>query len=388
MDGNVIPVGEGTTIIVKASGDLFLQGEAQMEVRFQSSEDRVRVNQSNDTLYVETHASLDLVVPRNVPVIVEKIGGSAFLQDLDQPVAIQKVGGDLVLRRIGALRLEKVGGSCMIVDANQAIVIQKIGGDLTLRHAVAPLQIGMIGGTGDIQVMGGGSLEARAGGDLLIYMNALEGALSLRAGASVDLHLPPSINAHINLDSGAESIELLLANQAEPVKQSIDERHHEFQLGEGGIQVDVRAGADIRVSDEAIEPKSIVEGIDRRENAWKEARDRRGSFSWSGGFGFDRNSAWADMISRRAQEASQRAEHRAHAAMRRTEEQIRLAAERGIRRAESRFDQGMPPSPPPTPAVKVTEQERLMVLQMLSENKITVEQAEKLLAALEGRFEN
>jgi hypothetical protein len=390
MDVNVIPVGEGITIIVKVSGDLFLQGESQMEVRFQSSEDRIKVNQSNDTLYIETHASLDLVVPRSVPVIVEKTGGSAFVQDLDQTLVIQKVGGDLALRRISALRLDKVGGSCLIDDANQPATIQKIGGDLTLRHVVAPVHIGSIGGTGNLQVEGGGAVEARAGADLRVYLQGLEGAVTLRAGSNVDLYLPSSVNAQVVLDSGAESIDIALNRQLEKLVQFYNLRRSEFKLGDGGVQVEIRAGSDIHVRDQESEPASITGDLDRRENAWKEARERHGqAFSWSGGFGFDRSSAWADMISRRAQEAARRAEHRTHAAMRRTEDQIRNAAEREIRHAETRFGMGMPPVPPPPPphAPRVTEQERLLVLQMLQDNKITVEQAEKLLAALEGKFD-
>ncbi len=144
------------------------------------------------------------------------------------------------------------------------------------------------------------------------------------------------------------------------------------------------------MSDEEAEPRVISEEIDSRENAWKEAREQWNNFPWEGGFGFSRNSALAEMVSRRAQEATERAERRANAAMRRTEERIRQAAERGMRQADMQFAMGgptPPPPPPPPPAPKVTEQERLMVLEMLKENKITVEQAEKLLAALEGRFE-
>ena len=120
---------------------------------------------------------------------------------------------------------------------------------------------------------------------------------------------------------------------------------------------------------------------------------RRGSPAWSAGFGFDRSSAWADMVSRRAQEAARRAEQRSQAAMRRTEDQIRQAAERqGRHEYERGFGSFSGPPAPPTPpapvepAAPVTDQERLLVLQMLQEQKITVEQAEKLLAALEGRF--
>jgi hypothetical protein len=360
-----------------------------MEVRFQSSDDRIRVNQSAETLYVETHANLDLVVPRSVPVIVEKVGGSAFIQDLDQSVVVQKVGGDLALRRIGTFRLDKVGGSCLVEENSQPSVIHKVGGDLTVRSAVTPCQVDSIGGSGDLQLLGGGGLEARAGGDLRVYFGApFTGLVNLRAGANINAYLPESTSASFVLESGAESIDLDLKRQSQANNQNIVSRRYEFVLGESENRFEARTGGDIRVSDEEIQPEPITEELDRRENAWKNARERRGSSSWSGGFGFDRNSAWADMISRRAQEASRRAEHRAHSVSRRTEEQIRRAAEREMRHVDVRFGgPPVPPVPPVPPAPKVTEQERMMVLQMLQDNKITVEQAEALLAALEGRFE-
>lgn len=185
-------------------------------------------------------------------------------------------------------------------------------------------------------------------------------------------------------------IEIRLSRQGEEINQDVESRRHDFTLGEGGAAVEVRAGGDITLTDRPAEPEPIAEELDRREDAWVAARDRRGHPSWSGGFGFDRTSAWADMISRRAQEAARRAEQRVHRSMRRTEEQIRAAAERDMRRVDMQAGFGHPfqppaPPPPPPPPSPVTEQERLVVLQMLQDGKITVEQAEMLLAALEGR---
>jgi len=250
--------------------------------------------------------------------------------------------------------------------------------------------------------MGLGPVEARAGSDLRIYITeALQGAVSLRAGGSVDLYLPANVSGQFALNSGGENTKVNFNHQDRPTLENIDARHYEFSLGSGGPVVEIQAGSDIRLSDEPVEPKSISGELERRERAWLEARERRGSPAWSTGFGFDRNIAWADMVSRRAQEAARRAEQRSQASMRRTEEQIRQAAERqmkeGFGKGEFNFDfpfdfptppggpiPSTPPAPPPAP--KVTDQERLMVLQMLQENKITVEQAERLLAALEGRF--
>jgi hypothetical protein len=389
MEGNTIPVGEKTTIIVKASGDLFLEGQDAGEIRFQSSEDRIKVQQSNDTLYVETHASMDLMVPRGAAVIVEKVGGSALLQDLTGSLVVQKIGGDLAMQRLAQVRVDKVGGNCMVQAVNGSVAISKVGGDLILREANGVVSIGTIGGNGDLQAGFAGNMDARAGGDLHIYITeGLDGKVSLRAGGNVAIFLPPNVNGSFSIVSNGEHISFDFSRQNQAAHQTMETRRFEFKLGEGGAKVEVLAGGDVRLTDEAVSPRSIVEDLDRREEAWKEARDRRGGSSWSGGFGFDRTSAWADMISRRAQEAARRAEQRAQAAIRRTEDQIRRASERDVR-WDDRFSGVGAPTPPPAPvqSTPVSTEERLIILQMLQEGKVNIEQAEKLLAALEGRFE-
>jgi hypothetical protein len=47
-------------------------------------------------------------------------------------------------------------------------------------------------------------------------------------------------------------------------------------------------------------------------------------------------------------------------------------------------DTPKPPTPPEPPADPVSEDERMAILKMLAEKKITAQQAEKLLSALEG----
>lgn len=396
MEGNTIPVSENQTIIVKASGDLFLQGQDQTDVRFQNSDDRIRVNQSAETLYIETHANLDLEVPRGASVVVEKVGGSALIEDLEKSLVIQKIGGDLALQRLSNVQVDKVGGSCLVSDVSSDLVIGKVGGDLTVRQVLGRLEA-TIGGDGDLQIAGKGPTEARSGGDLHIYIaEKVEDAMLFRSGGDTSLILPAEVTAGFVLTASGETIDLSLTRQGQPIQQSLETRHHEFNLGEGGPRVEVNTGGDIHVSDEPDGPDSIEEELERRESAWIEARERHGSPSWSAGFGFDRTSAWAEMVSRRAQEASRRAEQRANAATRRAEERIRRAAERhGPQGWPGEFDFGFhaphaphAPHPPHTPQASqpVSEQERMIVLQMLQENKISVEQAEKLLAALEGRF--
>jgi hypothetical protein len=70
------------------------------------------------------------------------------------------------------------------------------------------------------------------------------------------------------------------------------------------------------------------------------------------------------------------------AAQRRAERRAR-AAERAARDRRRRPE---PPDTVPTPKQEpVSDEERMMILQMLEQGKVTPEEAEQLLAALEGR---
>jgi hypothetical protein len=79
--------------------------------------------------------------------------------------------------------------------------------------------------------------------------------------------------------------------------------------------------------------------------------------------------------------------------MRRAEEKMRASERRAnfVGMAVGRGSMGRPPVPPipPVPPVPpnepVSDVERLAVLRMLQEKKISLEDAEKLLAALEGK---
>jgi hypothetical protein len=98
--------------------------------------------------------------------------------------------------------------------------------------------------------------------------------------------------------------------------------------------------------------------------------------------------------SMRAQDQSERVQHRVDAAMRRAEEKMRSAERRSAHMGISVGRWGVnfggprppvPPAPPRPPSDPVTDEERLTILKMLQEKKISLQEAEKLLAALEGK---
>ena len=109
----------------------------------------------------------------------------------------------------------------------------------------------------------------------------------------------------------------------------------------------------------------------------------------------------ARRIEDRAREASERASTRAQERMRHAQERMErklAAAQRKVEiKAEARerasrhgphgwnFNIPTPPTPPVPLGEPVSEDERLMILRMLEQKKITMEEAEELLSALEGK---
>jgi hypothetical protein len=111
-----------------------------------------------------------------------------------------------------------------------------------------------------------------------------------------------------------------------------------------------------------------------------------------------------ERIMEKARARSERAAAQAQEKVRRAQERVTREQERMERHFEERarsesqrsranrdgfsFGWNMPPRPPvpPTPpAAPVSEEERLTILRMLEQKKITIEDAEMLLSALEGK---
>lgn len=401
-DGTSIKIEEGTLIVIRTSAELYLSGSDEQEVRIYGSEERVQTRQEEGVFRIENHSGMDLSIPRNAAVQVERVGGDAFLQDLGS-LDLQKVGGSLSLQRVGQVQIGRVGGDLTVREVSGAFKVHKIGGGLLARQLGGPVMIEGVGGDADVQAAGDDVFQLRTGGDLLVQLTRGIGReVSLSAGGDASVILPANLNARVSVTSGGEDIGVRFSRQEQKIDEMIEAHHWEMVFGAGECQVQVHAGGDCMLSDDAREPSSLSGEFDRLEASWQNARENRERYGWPGHFDPSRSAAWTEMIGRRAQEAARRAEMRAQSAVRRAEEHARRVEDRARRTGDrgpggfkwGNFSvdwdpfKGEPKAPPPPPPTPVSEQERMMILQMLQENKINVEQAEALLRALEGRFKS
>jgi hypothetical protein len=362
---------------IKANGDLSLKGTDRQEV---SAATRYTANltlrQEGEVIQVICLDDCSVSLPSGATVSVERVGGDSRVTNLTGALHMQKVGGDLALIEVGAVDIERVGGDCLAKDIQGSLNIQQVGGDFTGQAIQGAINLEKVGG--DITLQGaGGAAEGRAGGDLRLgFANPQLPASNLRCGGDLELFIQPGSSGVFNINSNGEDIVLNLEGRHE----TIEERSYTLTLGTGGDTSTLQAGGDVIITDKTWTEDIISEFPDQPDMESLRQLDVE-------------IDAHVERVTRRAEEAARRAEHRIQAAMNRMEN-ANWGMDRGIRQNMLKGLEGLKnldslrgkPFGAPQPARDpVTDDERLMVLKMVQDKKISVEEAEKLLRAMEGK---
>lgn len=432
MYTQTIPVSTETQIELKVDGDLELRGWEKSEISVSVlRENDLRISTEEGRLIIESRSDLEIWAPESLPVTILKVEGDAEIQNLTGSLTVRGVGGDLDLNStgetrvdsvggdldakkvallavtavggdcsveriagavqishtggdlhaedLGSLRLINVGGDCYARNITGEFVVSNIGGDLDGENLEVQISAVTVGGDLNLRVKSGG-IKALAGGDLNLRIDDLKpDRVELSAGGDVDLHLPAPANAKMHISSGGRDILMRVGGWNERVEMFM----FDFTLGEGTTPIQITAGGDVTVNDGG--PQTHKETT----NAFE-----------FGGVKVD-----VDAISQTVQETVERATRQAEKASREVEERIQAAMRRVEAKNRGRgfhigFDSqpSVPPMPstPPAQSVqpvqpakpvqsRVSDEERKLILQMLSEQKITTEEAIHLLDAIEGK---
>ena len=322
-------------------------------------------------------------------LVVERVRGNLVVRD-GGTVTAGHVDGDLVVRALrGAVKVGQVSGSAQIADVDQEVICESVGGDLRVRGRVLSL-------TG----RAGGSAKLRFGPDA-------PRRLLVTAGGDIRCRIPTATQAKVLLRGGDE-----VRVRDLPVNGEWDRTQTEFVLGTGEGQIELTAGGSVRLSgdDEPIGPDELNVEIDAQlqqelsehagdlirqvseqveahvESLTRQLDERLARF----GSGDE----VAAKVQQKIQAAVRLAEEKLAETARRMEQQAAREAVRQDRRYDRRTQGGPPPVPPvppvpPPPAPPrpkrnpPTDEERMLILRMVEQGKLSVEQAEKLLAAME-----
>lgn len=403
MKQSTLPVNGPMTLLVEGvGGDLQIVGWERPEITAKTDGNELVFESVAQSIRVRCDGDLILYVAREVNVRISTVGGDADVRALAGDFEITGIGGDLQMRNVGAVRVKSVGGDMSLRGSSGDLLVDSVGGDASLHDIRGCVKI-TVGA--DLYLRNAESdVDARVGSDAALYLSPKPGKnVYVQAGSDVLLRLPEKADVELSLQGcDDESIRIDLAG----VEQVQVGMARSLVVGAGGSKINLVAGSEVIVTSRNEEWENMAEF---------DPLGRDGPFSPGEFPGL--SSDLHENISRRVEEATQRAleaskrareqsdrvQRRVEAAMHRAEEKMRSAERRtmhmGIKVGRFGVEVDTPRAPihpiPPNPPIPpfgqrqmsepVTDAERLTILKMLQEKKISIREAEKLLAALEGK---
>lgn len=345
----------GDLSVVGWDGDILVKGD----------EDEVQLTQDGEEISISCAGDLALRVPKGASFDFGDIGGDASIRGVQGSIDLQNIGGDLSIRDAGPVTIGSVAADFSMRNGKGDVHVRNAGADVSIRDVEGKVTLDAVGD--DLALRGArGDVKVNVGADVIVYLDPrADGEYSVVAGDDILLVIPPDTNATLTLQGDVIDVDL------PGVEPDEDATERVVVLGDGSAKISLSAGGDVRVSN--------------REDAGEHAEEF-GNFA---GMNFD-FSGFGEQISKRVEEATRRASKRAEEAVRRAERHAERHARRGrvgleIGRWNWDFKGGpKPPTPPTPPSEPVSDDERMAILKMLAEKKITAEQAEQLLSALEG----
>ncbi len=425
MDRKTITTSLAPEIILhEIAGDLQVKGWEQSEVQVRGVPDELSIEEQDDVIIINSQGDCGLRTPAGASLQVGQVHGDARFKLLEDSLEIDQVHGSLTLRSVGTAKIAQVHGDLFARQVIGSLDIEQLHGNAHVREIQANCRLCCVNGNLELSEVGG-AVEVQADGNARVRLKQAAGrAYKIHAEGNVQVDLPATANLTVKIHCEGEMIRVRMPGNSQTYRQE----QVELTFGDGSIPMEVVASGVVSIS-EYIDSQDQARGIDENSEpfvgfsedfaerfsqqfeaqieAQMEAmtRNLNDQFSRMSEI-FDRGGVKEEEAERIIQEArakSERAAAQAEEKMRRSQEKIERKMEAHRRRAEAQaqaaerrasassrrgwtFEWNGAPVAPPAPAKPAaTEEERLMILRMLEQKKISLEQATELLEALEGK---
>jgi hypothetical protein len=380
--GNTIPAGAVPDVYLSADGDIEIAGIEEELVRVdQDQSDGVKIKASGNEVHLSTIGDLTVEVPHGTSLFVEHTGGDLDLSKITGKVVIDHVGGDADLSDHGEILIRKIGGDVESSRSRGNIQILRAGGDCEISDCSGFITVEKAGGDLTLETIGSG-VVANCGGDAdLTIRNPLQLDCSIHSGGDLTCAFIGAVDCTVHAMSGGD-LTVYSANG----KQEIESSHYSFQAGENGHTINLMAGGDMDIeAAKMTSPIHVDTGTKPNEPINPAAfKDWENQYTAGRIINIDIPDVGSEI--NKAQAQIEKAGNRIQTAVRKIFVEDKRA---------TKTDTEIPPtSPVYTPAAvdislneepvePVSDEERLMILQMVQDKKITVEEAMRLLETLE-----
>jgi hypothetical protein len=371
MKKYTLELGDAPSIEIESiGGDLRLSGHDESYLEIQAPESgELKVVEGDGCAVISCRSGCLVFVPRTAKITADAIGGDCRVTDLEGEVLLRTVGGELSLRRLAKVSLELVGGDLQARRLSSDLSVDRVGGDAIVHELTGTVRLRRVGGDMVLREVRG-KVEANCGGDALVNFDPAAGTSSMvSTGGDIECRLSPQASVVLSLQAGGD---LDIPRGIETTAAA-----NSYQLGTGEAQLELSAGGDLglRLGDERIAHgglnfAEVLTEVDADLAEMEAKFDALGA----GLIGFD-----ADQVGERVKRAVRRARRSANKAKRQ-----HLAFTANLEFPSDLADLAAPFGGFGQADDQVSDEERLSILRMVEEGKISVDEAESLLKALEG----
>jgi hypothetical protein len=360
--------------IVSCGGNLEIRGSSREETIIEFNDTDTVINENEGAITIETDGSCVIRFPENGSVNIGDVDGSLQLKHALGSVIVASVDGSVSVRQVGPLAIGSVDGQVNIRNVNGSLTLEKAEGHVSVRDVAGEVVIAHVGGHFSGRNMAAGGRITNVDGNVALRTGVEEGtSLEFHADGNADLSIPEDANLRViaHADGGVK------ANSAFEIFE--DGETFSAVIGNGEATITASAGGRIRIkTTTAFDPEddTMVDLEDfnlRLDEVFNQIDASFMSFEPA-----------LDALPHRVRS---RVSRKLEAARQRVEDAQKSVSKTVVSAQRDLGDQGWgtPPADGIQRSEPIAEQERMAVLQMLEQGTITVQEAEMLISALEGK---
>jgi DUF4097 and DUF4098 domain-containing protein YvlB len=400
MEKRLFEVQETPTLsILDCRGDFSVNGWTKSAVRVRAEDEQLEIRQEGETLMVTCRSDLRIDAPHDSRLQVRTLGGDARFKRIRGEISLDEIGGDLILSQVGNARIKEARGDLSARGVDGDLIVQEVEGDMSVRNVSGRLEVGRVGRDLGARVLMGDARAEHVQGDVRLRSAFTDGKeYRFKARGDIVARVPSNTNADFTLRSGRNRIRI----KADLLDRKDMDHEVTGRLGDGGATVVLDAGRDMILAardggwgqdwsgvqvgaigvEFGAEFASLAEEIASEVGAHMaelslQLEEKLANIEVDVG----RLDERAERVARRAQKQLERAAARLQRRAEREAEKVRRHAAKDRWKTASRSRRPARPEPAGDP---VTDKERLTILNMVAEGKISVQEAESLLDALQG----
>lgn len=406
MADHIIPLEDISRVdFLDISGALHLSGWNREEIQIKDLGKEVQYKKKKNILEISSPNDVILSIPHTLEVNIKSVSSDVNIKGMRGKLEIKSVSGDLSVSDVSSLSAGSISGDLIASRIQGDLQVNSVSGESLIDNVQG--QVELKGVSGDIQIYTvAGGIDAKSSGSGTINFHPVPWqAYRLQVSGDLSLTIPADTSADLSIKSGSGEITIF------PGKLDItsDENEFDHTLGEGGPAILLEAGGKVFIIDDEFtvftgikmnldELGSLAAGFTTdttdyiRESMGHLETDLRESLSGLSesleeiGLSEETLRDLVAQIEETSRNAAEKAEIAAIKAQARVEKKIAKARRRAFKAQEKtkQFDLNKFLEPESNKKA-VSENERMLILEMLQAKKISAEEAEDLLKALEGK---